>query len=58
MQDIMLVSDNVNRGKSPHPIYFNANVVHQQYTNLPGWIKWGQHPSFAPIFKFPIFVGF
>lgn len=29
-----------------HP--FNANVVHQQYTNLPGWIKWGQHPSFAP----------
>ena len=27
---------------------FNANVVHQQYTNLPGWIKWGQHPSFAP----------
>ena len=27
---------------------FNANVAHQQCANLPGWIKWGQHPSFAP----------
>ena len=34
----------------PNPAWCYANVVHQQYTNLPGWIKWGQHPSFAPFF--------
>ncbi len=32
----------------PNPAWCYVNVEHQQFTNLPGWIKWGRHPSFTP----------